>query len=277
LNFTSDGGYYFQHFYITRNISYSYQYSWSILREVLISPPSYIVFPLLFLGVYQIFKRLLLIKGAKQHERNFTAVFSGAVKSPVILLIGYFILSFALSFFTVARSGASINYYLEFVLVTAIVFGIALSSLKSVMVKRKLYLALTGALVLFSFVRIISLYRGEYYRWESLGYYQEIHATLEKSTPADGVVISVYPDLPALANRDFHFSEWMQYSDGRSPELTEILNEALKSNRYAAVVWQDLYVENLSPHCRLVLMKSPVPVKFYAVYLYVCDARQNEP
>src|SRR5262249_26943066 len=71
----------------------------------------------------------------------------------------------------------------------------------------------------------------------------------------------------------YHFGDWMQYVDGRSPDLTELFRRTMERNLYPAVIWSDEKLSGTFPQYRLVPMKQSPPSGFYPVYLYVLDKR----
>lgn len=273
LYFTSDGGYYFEHFYIVRGIPYSYSRSIIIAKTVFLSFNGVIVYLIIFLYAFQSLKSRrsdLYSSGASGISESRKSGFYKTIRTNEALFACYFILSFIVSFIASARAGSSINYYLEFTLATSIVFGIALDKLRFIREHKKLYAGLITALVLFSGINIFRFYRGEYFRWQSASYYREMVETVNKSVAPDSVNISVYPEIIALANRKYDFSDLGQYVDGRSSDLAQVFRSALLSGRYSAIILADPKADYLLPECRLAPMKPPATENFYRAYLYIC-------
>jgi hypothetical protein len=277
LNYTSNGGYYFQHFQITQTIPYNYYRSIEILKYFCLHSSNYIIFPIIILGIYKILRIHSSDESLNEQSRftSLDSISSKITKTPVSLFIIYLILSFILSFYTSARSGSSTNYYLECTLVTSILFGLALDKLQFITEKRTACTILISLFVLFFLIQSITSYRGEYFRWESLPYYKELVQTLNESVPEDGLSISSYPDLIALTGRKYEFGDISQYADGRSPELQQILRKSVQSNRYSAIILIGNDTK-LPEDCHNIPMKHAPPTKFYAVYLYVCNTSKTE-
>lgn len=277
LNHTSEGEYYFQHFYITRNISYSYLRSILVAKSVFLTTTGVFIYSILFLGIVYFIKNTWSAENDnKQFFEKFKLFILQFVKSYEFLFLFYFITSFTLNFYASARNGSSINYYLEFILVTAILIGLVIDHIKILIEKKTILVGLVFILVLGGTVNIIRAYRGEYFRWHSLPYYREIVETLDNSVPKDAICFTSYSDFVAFAERKYEFSDWMQYEDNRSPKLKQIFSETLQSNRYSALILQDPDFEKINPNCKFIPMKNPIPVKAYSVYLYLCNNNASE-
>jgi hypothetical protein len=152
-----------------------------------------------------------------------------------------------LAFVTSARTGANINYHLEPVFVLSLMLRTSSVTALSI-------LLLCGSL------QCVRNVHGEYLRWRGVEYYREIQQRYV--TYANDVGISVYCDL--IANS--HFGDWIQYVDGRSPELQKVFHDALRSKRYKAIIWHNPNDPLLSDY-EMIPISRPLPVR--PVYLYV--------
>ena len=152
-----------------------------------------------------------------------------------------------LAFVTSARVGANVNYYLESAFVL------------SLMLRTSSVTAL-GILLLCGSLQFVRNVRGEYFRWQGVEYYREVRR--QYLNYAGDVGISTYCDL--IPN--YHFGDWIQYIDGRSPELRKVFIEAVKSGRYKAIIWYSPNDPLLSDY-DIVSIDRPLPSR--PVYLYV--------
>ena len=157
-----------------------------------------------------------------------------------------------LAFITSARIGANVNYYLETVFVL------------SLMLRRTPNLIPLTILLVCGSLQLVRNIRGEYLRWQGVEYYREIQR--QYLNYSNGVGISVYCDLIPT----YHFGDWIQYVDGRSPELQKTFIDALRSGRYKAIIWYNPN-DPLLLNYDLVPINQPLPPR--PVYLYVLKKR----
>jgi hypothetical protein len=92
--------------------------------------------------------------------------------------------------------------------------------------------------------------------------------TLKREVPPDRLVVSVHPELAIASGHQYHFGDFLQYMDGRSPELRKVIADGFGSKRYGAVIWLTPEEPMLARY-RLMPMKSSVHEKHYPVYLYL--------
>lgn len=182
--------------------------------------------------------------------------------------VGLFALaSLSLALVTSSIPGSNINYYLEASAAIALFFPFVWLKLvdqdrrnRSSWPNAFLLLLIGGAL--FTGARVC---RGEYFRWQSVGYFKEVVSQIQNRVELNEPCFSVYPELVASAGRPYYFNSDVPY-DGRSPELANVLRRAILSQRLAAIV-------SHSPESpggyRRVKLSQPVPEKFYPVYLHV--------
>ncbi len=261
LDLTSGGGYFWQHLTLAGRIPQSYADAMRWLFSLCKSPSFWIAFGLIGAAMFD------SARGIPPGSRV-----SLSLRAPDWLVYGYLIVAFIFGFVTSARRGAYINYYLEASMVGAIAVSLAWHRLASHEKWRRLYPAMAVLMLLAGTFEFSRMARAESYRWRSLPYYREVVATLEREVPADGLCVSVHPELAVAAGRKFHFGDWIQYQDGRSAELQEVFAGAVASKRYAAIVWLTPNVTEL-PGYRLLPMKERLPDKHYPLFVYLLDSR----
>lgn len=270
LNLTSDGGYFHQHFVLTRYIPYSYYSSLKRLMYLILIPatPVSLCILLAWLG-----RGIAQNKGSVRQEISLIrkrAQIIELLRSPNLLVVLYLGLAAMLAFVTAARGGSNINYYLETAWIGSIVVAVAwrrgLGALKERWWKPEF--AVIVLLVLGGF-NLMRNARGEFYRWQSLNYYREVISTIDRYVPRNRANFSVYPELIAFGGRAYLFNDVAQYVDGRSPELVRLFSESLRSGGYGAIILSERLPEDSLPGFRFMPMKHSVPTKFYPVFLYV--------
>lgn len=275
LNVNSAGGHLWQHFKLTREIPYSYLSAVQMLAGLLKSPGYWVlsVIPALFVFDHYSGRGN---NGSRFSSGSWRASLSESLqKSPgpaSLLLCIYFIAAVSIAFVTSSRTGANINYYLEPGIVLSIIVSIAWARLSQNKRLNKFFLPVLVLLMVAGVFQLVRAARGEYYRWQSLPYYRETVSTLNRMTQPGSVSISVYPELVVAAQREYHFGDWIQYVDGRSPELQKSFQEAVESNSYSAIIWFEKDAQNLFPGYSLKLINRPIPARYYPVYLYVRSA-----
>ncbi len=272
LNLSGRQGHFWQSFKLTREIPYSYSSAIQMLSGLIKSPSLWVLFitaGFYFLDVSDRRNKTRADNAEKVEETEQSGGAWNMLRSPVLLLCCYLIVSAALAFVTSSRVGANINYYLESGIIISIIASVVWAQLSQsgrfhrLVPLALLFLTLAG---LFEMARVA---RGEYYRWRSLPYYEEIVSRLSNLTQPQSVSISVYPELVTAANREYHFGDWIQYVDGRSPELRKVFSEAVESRNYPAIIWYEKDSNGLFPGYSLAPINQPIPERFYPVYLYV--------
>lgn len=274
LNVNSQGGHLWQHFKLTKEIPYSYSASARMLMGVLKSPSPWVLFVIMALFMSNKFSTLRETgpwPGLGLGGTTLVKRLRKTLEAPDLLLCFYFIAAVILAFITAARSGANINYYLEPSIVISIIASIAWAQLSLNKRLCRLFLPSLLLLVLAGLFQLVRVARGEYYRWQALPYYKEVVSTLNRLTQPQSVGISVYPDLIVAAGRKYHFGDWTQYIDGRSPELQNLFQKAIESNDYPVMIWFGKDEYNFFPGYSLVPISQPLPERFYPVYLYARD------
>ncbi|MEP7271820.1 MAG: hypothetical protein ABI882_09985, partial [Acidobacteriota bacterium] len=265
LNATSAGGYFQQHFALMSRTPYSCLTAMRWLLSLGKSPATWIALGLFATAIFRNRDNLFPLT----RER-----LKASLHSPYYLLSCYLITSFAFAIFTSAHAGAYINYYLETSIVAAIVVGLAWQSISSMEFRPKFYGTLVSLFLLAGVLEFSRMTRGESYRWRSLPYYQELVETLASKTTPDTLCISAHPELVTAAGRKYHFGDWMPYQDGRSPELHRILENAMRSGRYAAIIWLRPDDPLLDGN-KLVPMQKPLPDRHYPLYLFMPERRST--
>lgn len=269
LNLTLSGGYFWQHFVLMRQVPHSYQVSMKWLGSMFRSPSTWIAAGVIIAGIVRnigqlsVGKSLATARGAASRK-----LLVRALKSPELLLLGYLAAAVGLAFVTSARSGSYINYYLEASIVLAVVVAIGWNWVAGIRHRREIFLGIVTLFVLAAGLEFWRMARAESYRWKSLGYYREVVETLKREVPPESLVVSVHPELAIASGHQYHFGDFLQYIDGRSPELRKVIADGFGSKRYGAVIWLTPEEPMLARY-RLMPMKSSVHEKHYPVYLYL--------
>jgi hypothetical protein len=265
LNHSSGGGYVWQHWTHAGRLPFHFERAIGALLTLSKVPATWLLAVTCFLALYQ------ARADFQEALSNLQNIRDGKVLAQTIsakwLLLVYLHMALLFGFMTSARLGANINYYLESSVVASIVFALALSRITEKGKWRRTGATIVLLLAASSAWQLMRFARGEYFRWRSLPYFMEMSETVERSTPIDGVCISVYPDLVTRVGRTFHFDDFGEYSDGFSPILQQAFREGISSRRYAAILWHDNQAEFRG--YRLTQMIRPVPTKVYPVYLYL--------
>jgi hypothetical protein len=111
--------------------------------------------------------------------------------------------------------------------------------------------------------------RGEYFRWQSLPYHQEIVAKTKELTPPGSVGFAACPELLVAAGRDFYFDDIQEYMEDWSPELHQVFEAEFEKKSISAVIMRTDVAEKDFRGYRLVETENPPPERFYKVFLYV--------
>jgi hypothetical protein len=265
LNQTSGGGYLWQHWTHARRAPFDLARALRSLLSMSKAPATWLIVGTCFLALYEARAEL---RRALGRLRDFSArkllAPDVSAKWLVVLYLPFAVL---FGFITSARSGSNINYYLESSIVASIVFALALKRITEKCKWRRAAAAIVILLAAASAWQLLRLARGEYFRWRGLPYFMQIVETLQRSTSADSVCISVYSELVTQAGRTFHFDDFMEYNDGFSPELQQVFREGISARRYAAILWHDN--GTTFNGYKLAQLNEPPPGKFYRVYLYL--------
>lgn len=260
LNYTSDGGYIWQHWTHAQRLTFTWDKVLDTSLKTLKTPVLFLA--LVFLLVFLFGKRKSLFPASR--EKLFAVL-----RSPRLLILFYFSISLGWAFVSGGRVGASANYYIESTLLLAIICGFIYADFK-----KNYFPALALAMiVLFTSGGAIQLARilhGEFFRWQSVGYYREVLDRTAKTIPPEGgVCVSVAAELVVWSGCRFHFDDFAEYEIGWSPELGELFEREIKAGRYAAILWYDDTLQSRFPNYRLVPMSQNEPERFFPVYLYV--------
>jgi hypothetical protein len=127
------------------------------------------------------------------------------------------------------------------------------------------YRCLVIALAIFALPTGARIGRGEYARWQSLGYYREVVSTLRQYSHQGEPCFSVYPELATSAGQTYYFNTETPY-DGRSPQLATIKARVFASGILAAAV---THSSTSPPGYHQVRLSHPVPTRFYPVFLHI--------
>lgn len=259
LNYTSSGGYIWQHFTHAQRLPYSLSDCINVFIEMLKQPTFF-------------FSLVCLIIFAFQNRKFFNRLSRAeAVKiacSSKFLIFFYLLISLIWSFLSAGRTGGNANYYIENSFVLAIAAGLIFEHFKRNALPN-LALAMIFLLTFGGAFQLFRVLRGEYFRWQSLSYYREIFETVGKVTPPDSKCISINPELVVWNGCKFNFDDFEEYNGTWSPELIEIFEREIKQGRYAAILWYDDKFTERFPNYRLIKMSQNPPEKYFPVYLYV--------
>jgi 4-amino-4-deoxy-L-arabinose transferase-like glycosyltransferase len=259
LNYTSGGGYIWQHWTHAQRLTFSWSKVLDTFLKTLTTPVFF--FALVSLLVFIFWKRKFLVPFSREK-------LSGFLRAPEALILFYFLISFGWAFVSGGRVGASANYYIESSLVLAIICGFVYANFK----RNYLPGVALAMIVLFSLGGAFQLARilhGERFRWQSVGYYREILDRTAKTIPPDSTCVSVAVELVVWSGCQFHFDDYGEYQYGWSPELRETFEREVKTGRYAAILWYDDRLQSKFPNYRLVPMSQSAPERSFPVYLYV--------
>ncbi|HEX8249053.1 MAG TPA: glycosyltransferase family 39 protein [Pyrinomonadaceae bacterium] len=259
LNYTSGGGYVWQHWTHAQRLTFSWYQVIDVFFKLLKTPV--IFFALVFLFIFIYGKRKFLFQSRR--EKLFDAL-----RSPELLILFYFLISLGWAFVSSGRVGANANYYIESSLLLAIVVGFSYSNFKRNSLPR-LALAMIVLFTLGGAFQVARILHGEYFRWQTVGYYREIlHQTAKFTTPGS-TCISVAAELVVWNDCRFQFDDFSEYEHGWSPELREAFEREVKTGRYAAILWYDDALQTRFPNYRLVPMSQSAPERSFPIYLYV--------
>jgi hypothetical protein len=270
LNSTSGGGYFWQHFALMSQNPHSYSRSIGIALDLIKAPATPIAL-LIVIASFIFAVSGQRSKAAPGFRPPLMTLSRQALQSPRNLVFIHLAAAALIGFVTSSRTGASVNYYLEASMVGAIAVALAWDRLEKETTRKAIHVLSVCLLTVGSGFQLARITHGEYVRWQGLPYYKEIAATLADYSPPGTTCFSVYPELVTVAGREYVFGDWIQYIDGRSSELTELLRNAVRINRYPAMIWHDEHQKAVFPEYRLVPMSEPPPKGVYPVYLYVLD------
>lgn len=272
LDYTSSGGYIWQHFVHARHLPFGYDN----LRANLpfgFKLPAYLIF-LIFLLIFLYGKREF--SGAGETKRTQIAAL---LRSPRLLILMYFAASFATAFVSSGRVGANVNYYIENSFSAIIICGLIYDWLRRIGAAR-LSFALVALLAASGAFQLAQIGRGEYFRWQSLAYYREIFRRVGDITAAspEKVCVSVAPELVVWNGCALEFIDYEEYDKGWSPELERIFAREMETGRFAAIVWHNDTLQTRFPNYRLVRTAEKPPGRFSVVFLYEkIDKQSAEP
>jgi hypothetical protein len=249
-------GYFWQHFAYALQLPITYKRGVDLAVNLLLMPSS-----LVFLGIMVFLS----------HRLRSVIFEDGLYYSFPRLLVGIYLFVAAAQAVTFsARYGASINYYLEAMLIGSLAVALAWDRLRLTgYLQQWFYPVAIGLLTAAGSYQLARVAHGEYFRWKALPYYEEVVATLGTSVPPNSLCISVYPELVTRSGHEYHFDDFGEYTDGWSLELKELYQSALRSGRYAAIIRHGTDESYSIPGYHRVLMNTQPPSKFHNVSLYV--------
>lgn len=261
LDVTSRGGYRWQHFTALSQIPWSAAVSWHWVVSMAKSPAQWVVWGLLAWAAGR------WLWASRQADKPRGAWVT-ALRSERGLVVSYLCLAGIIAITTAGRRGAYVNYYLEFMLVTAVAVAVAWRFLAEHAARPWVYATLLVLLALGGSFESWRMARAERHRWQSLPYYREVVARLRAATPPERPIFSVHSELAVAAGRTYHFGDYQQYQFTDMPALRELFARQLRSGRYGALVLMEAEVPDL-PGYQRVHLSIPAPVKHYAVHLYL--------
>lgn len=267
LDYTSAGGYVWQHFVHARGLPFSFEN----LTGYFPATPKLPAF-----SFFLIFLFLFLYRAAKVFagDRLKRARVMSVLRSPRFLIFVYFVLSFATAFLSSGRVGANVNYYIENSLAAIIICGLIYNSFQSGGARRKSSSALVVYLIFGGVFQSARILHGEFWRWQAVGYYREVYRRTGEITAADAdaprenLCVAAFPEFVAPNGCALEFDDIGEYDIGWSPELNEIFEREIKSGRYAAIIWYNDHLQERFPNYRLVEMRENLPHRAFPVFLY---------
>ncbi|HEX9960551.1 MAG TPA: glycosyltransferase family 39 protein [Pyrinomonadaceae bacterium] len=259
LNYTSGGGYAWQHWTHAQRLTFSWSQVIFEFLKSLKTPVFFFAVVFLFIFIYR--KREILSRTSREK-------LSGVLRAPELLILFYFLISLGWAVVSSGRVGANINYHIENSLLLAIICGFIFASFKRNFLA-KFALSMIVLFTLGGAFQLARILHGEYFRWQSVGYYREIVDLTAKFAPPGGTCISVAAEMAVWNGCRFHFDDFSEYEHGWSPELREIFEREVKTNRYAAILWYDDGLQTRFPNYRLVPTSQNAPERSFPVYLYV--------
>ena len=255
LNYTSGGGYVWQHFIHAETLPFVWEGWLSVVVPVALQPTTIVLAVALILFAYH----------AKRFRQFISEIKS--LRSPTVLILFYCFFTLSAAVLSAARVGANVNYFLEASFVVAVVGGLIYEGFRATGMRR----AAVGIIMLIAAAAVIQLARvarGEYFRWQSRSYYQEISETAAKVIPPGSACVSVYPELVARSGCEIHFDDYGEYIGGWSEPLTTAFENEMRRGRYAVIIWGKDDLEEQFPAYELVPMSQSPPDRFFPVYLY---------
>jgi hypothetical protein len=259
LDYTSAGGYFWQHFVHAENLPFAFADSFRVFFVMLAHPTFF--FSIIFLLIFVFQKRKIF---RQLNREKLTEI----LRSPQFLLFIYCLLSGAWAFISAGRQGGAANYYIENSFALAIAVGLVYDNFRRESLQ-KWTLAIVILLTFGGIFQFIQVFRGEYFRWQSLSYYREIFDTTANFTPSGSTCVSVYPELAVWNGCAFYFDDFEEYIGIWSPEFNEIFEHEIKQERFAAIIWYDDKLQAKFPNYQLIPMSQKPPQNFLPVYLYV--------
>jgi 4-amino-4-deoxy-L-arabinose transferase-like glycosyltransferase len=265
LNYTSSGGYVWQHFIHAGDLPFVENYLGVFINGLVYQPSSWIFAICLFIFLFLYIRSIDL--------SNLT-VSLRILRSPQFLIFIYLCLSLGWALISSHRVGANVNYFIENSLIAAILAGIIFKFFHNQNKNRLVSIML----VLMTFggcFQMIRLLRGEYFRWQAFGYYQMISDVAAQLTPSNSKCISIYPELVIKTGCTFHFDDYSEYTSKWSQELNDVFEQEVNSGRYKTIVWNSNNFGLKFPNYRLVPMSQNPPERFHKVYLYVWEPKEK--
>jgi hypothetical protein len=259
LNYTSGGGYVWQHFTHAQALPFSAE---KLTDEVwrVISAPTAVIFGATLL-VFAFQKRAFF----DWHDR---AGLVNKLRSPKLLIFFYLFVSFSAAVLSAGRVGANTNYYLENSFVIAIAGGLIYEDFRR-NARPEFAFAMIVLMFFGGVFQLVRIGRGEYFRWQARSYYREISDTAAQFAPPGSTCLSVFAELVARRGCAFYFDDYGEYIGDWSPELRAIFENEVRAGRFAVIVWRKNDLQEEFPNYRLVPMSQNVPERFFPVYLYV--------
>lgn len=259
LNYTSDGGYIWQHFIHAQDLPFAFERLTASVFTMTTAPTSIVFGVFLLIFVYG--KREFFFRKKREEWLKI-------LESPESLIWFYLFLSFTAAALSAGRIGASINYYLETSFVIALAVGLIYDDFR-----KQSRLKLAAAMIVLFFLggvfQLVRFGRGEYFRWQAASYYREISETAARLAPAGNVCMSVYVELVTRGGCAFYFDDYGEYMGDWSPELNAVFDKEVRAGRFAVIVWKKNNFQEKYPNYELIPMSQNAPERYFPVYLYV--------
>ena len=237
------------------------------LRSLALAPATWITMGAVGLGVHRALRRSARTWSAPGLTAGNVETLLHWLTGNPAWAVAYVCSAVLVALVTSSIPGSNVNYYLEAMAALSITAALCLRPARSVepATAARRELAILAAIAIAALFTGARLTRGEYLRWASLPYYDEIVRKIGEMTPPGSPSFSVYPELVWSAERPYYFNAFVPY-DGRDEAWAAVFRAVLSSGRLAAIVWHEPEVIRGYEHCPT---SAPVPRGYYAVHLHV--------
>lgn len=186
--------------------------------------------------------------------------------------------------FTASRRllGGSPGYWLEFITVTSVLLGQAISQAYVAWPRfdqrRTLLMRWAGAMFLAGLLFGLRSLRGQYFEWEAQPYIREITRIVAEQTPPDQPALSYFSEVPRRAGRQVVFNDLLLFQH-TTEQNRELLRRYVRSRTPACLVLQpETARAYLTADYVEAPTRNPFPSRTYAAKVYIRrDLLPQEP